>query len=390
MRSAPTLRPAADTTGSIPQNRVDSRPLPHIASNDGMSGGGRGMGSYQPANGDVTGSLPPPAPPPPAWTWEGGTPVTLAPGETLETLARRHHVPLAALMEANNITNPALVRPGQHIVIPRYRGPAAALSAPPTRVATTAAMPAPAPVGPPKTALAAPSAVHVVAPGETLHSIARAYGKPVLALAKANNFPPETKVRVGDRIVIPGVSAAAIAKPAIVAPRAEAPVVAQPNQNFATADSPHSARLAVTGTPAVPEGSVKSAEAVGALPSFRWPARGRIIAGFGPQPNGLQNDGINVAVPEGTPVKAAEDGVVAYAGNELKGYGNLVLVRHANGFVTAYAHASEILVKKGDAIKRGQVIAKSGQSGTVTSPQLHFEIRKGSTPVDPAQYLSGA
>ena len=80
--------PRADTTGSIPQNRVDSRPLPHIASNDGMSGGGRGMGSYQPANGDVTGSLPPPAPPPPAWTWEGGTPVTLAPGETLETLAR--------------------------------------------------------------------------------------------------------------------------------------------------------------------------------------------------------------------------------------------------------------------------------------------------------------
>jgi murein DD-endopeptidase MepM/ murein hydrolase activator NlpD len=348
------------------------------------------MGSYQPANGDVTGSLPPPAPPPPTWTWEGGTPVTLAPGETLETLARRHHVPLAALMEANSITNPALVRPGQHIVIPRYRGPAAALSAPPTRVATTAAMPVPAPVGPPKTALTAPSAVHIVAPGETLHSIARAYGKPVLALAKANNFPPETKVRVGDRIVIPGVSAAAIAKPATVAPRAEAPAVSPPSQNFATADSPHSARLAVTGVPAAPEGAVKTAEAVGSLPSFRWPARGRIIAGFGPQPNGLQNDGINVAVPEGTPVKAAEDGVVAYAGNELKGYGNLVLVRHANGFVTAYAHASEILVKKGDAIKRGQVIAKSGQSGTVTSPQLHFEIRKGSTPVDPAQYLSGA
>jgi murein DD-endopeptidase MepM/ murein hydrolase activator NlpD len=95
-------------------------------------------------------------------------------------------------------------------------------------------------------------------------------------------------------------------------------------------------------------------------------------------------------VPEGTPVKAAEDGVVAYAGNELKGYGNLVLVRHSNGFVTAYAHTSEILVKRGDAVKRGQVIAKSGQSGNVTSPQLHFEIRKGSTPVDPSQYLNGA
>jgi len=95
-------------------------------------------------------------------------------------------------------------------------------------------------------------------------------------------------------------------------------------------------------------------------------------------------------VPEGTPVKAAEDGVVAYAGNELKGYGNLVLIRHANGYVTAYAHASELLVKRGDAIKRGQVIAKSGQSGEVASPQLHFEIRKGSTPVDPLQFLNGA
>jgi murein DD-endopeptidase MepM/ murein hydrolase activator NlpD len=125
-------------------------------------------------------------------------------------------------------------------------------------------------------------------------------------------------------------------------------------------------------------------------PGFRWPVRGRIIQAFGPKPNGLQNDGINLAVPEGTPVKAAEDGVVAYAGNELKGYGNLVLVRHANGFVTAYAHASDILVKRGDVVKRGQVIAHSGQTGNVTSPQLHFEIRKGATPVDPAQYLSGA
>ena len=89
-------------------------------------------------------------------------------------------------------------------------------------------------------------------------------------------------------------------------------------------------------------------------------------------------------------MKAAEDGVVAYAGNELKGYGNLVLVRHANGFVTAYAHASEVMVKRGDQVKRGQIIAKAGQTGNVSSPQLHFEIRKGATPVDPTQYLTGS
>jgi len=123
--------------------------------------------------------------------------------------------------------------------------------------------------------------------------------------------------------------------------------------------------------------------------SFRWPVRGRIITGFGPKTNGQQNDGINVAVPEGTAIKAAEDGVVAYAGSELKGYGNLVLVRHSNGFVTAYAHASELSVKKGENVKRGQVIGKAGATGNVTSPQLHFEVRKGATPVDPTQYLTG-
>jgi murein DD-endopeptidase MepM/ murein hydrolase activator NlpD len=124
-------------------------------------------------------------------------------------------------------------------------------------------------------------------------------------------------------------------------------------------------------------------------PTFRWPVRGRVIASFGPRPNGLQNDGINLAVPEGTPIKAAGDGIVAYAG-DLKGYGNLVLVRHGNDFMTAYAHASEIMVKRGDFVERGQVIAKSGQTGNVTSPQLHFEIRKNTTPVDPSQYLNGA
>jgi murein DD-endopeptidase MepM/ murein hydrolase activator NlpD len=378
----------SEVTGSISQgtNGVDSRPLPRLASNgNGVSGGGRGMGSYQPSSGDVTGSLPA-APPPPTWTWEGGTAVTLVPGETLETLSRRYSVPVAAIMEANNITNPATVRAGQHLVIPRRRGPVAAVAAPQMRIATTApTIPPAAPVGAPRTALTPPAGVHVVAPGDTLHSIARLYHKSVLVLAKANNIAPETLLKIGERIIIPDMPAAAPA-----APRAEAPAAPPPSQNLANAESPHSARLASPVAPPDQGSAVKTAEAVGALPSFRWPVRGRVIASFGPKPNGLQNDGIDLAVPEGTLVKAAEDGVVAYAGNELKGYGNLVLVRHNNGFVTAYAHASEILVKKGDAIKRGQVIAKSGQTGSVTAPELHFEIRKGSTPVDPAQYLSGA
>jgi len=137
-----------------------------------------------------------------------------------------------------------------------------------------------------------------------------------------------------------------------------------------------------------PTSSVKGT-AQTAAPTFRWPVHGKVIAGFGPRPNGQQNDGINVAVPENTPVKAAEDGVVAYAGSELKGYGNLVLVRHSNGYVTAYAHAKELLVKRGDPIKRGQVIAKSGQTGNVDAPQLHFEVRKGPSPQDPMPMLNG-
>ena len=116
--------------------------------------------------------------------------------------------------------------------------------------------------------------------------------------------------------------------------------------------------------------------------------RGRIISGFGKKANGERNDGINLAVPEGTQVKAAEDGIVIYAGNELKSYGNLVLIRHNSGWVSAYAHNSKLQVKRGEAVKRGQVIALSGMSGGVTTPQVHFELRKDATPVDPLQHLT--
>ena len=143
---------------------------------------------------------------------------------------------------------------------------------------------------------------------------------------------------------------------------------AQPKEKVAMA--------APTGVPDVAE-SVK----------LRWPASGKVIAGFGGRPDGTHNDGINVSVPLGTEVHAAEDGVVAYAGSELKGYGNLVLLRHDNGWVTAYAHNDELLVKRGDKIKRGQVIAKAGKTGSVDQPQVHFELRQGSKPVDPVPYL---
>ena len=250
--------------------------------------------------------------------------------------------------------------------------------------------------------------VHVVAPGETLIRIARKYNMPLTDLARLNKIPPHTKVNIGDRITIPASRAAraelqaetqkVAAQPkALNAPakgKTETKAAALPKAQAKSAapvlaSAQPAAQTIAVAAPAEPPPTTNSVRAGNGSLSFRWPAKGRIIAGFGPRTNGQTNDGINIALPEGTPIKAAEDGVVAYAGNELKGYGNLVLVRHADGFVTAYAHAKELLVKRGDPIKRGQTIARSGQTGNVDAPQLHFEIRKGPAPIDPMPHLSG-
>ncbi|MBL6939922.1 MAG: M23 family metallopeptidase [Alphaproteobacteria bacterium] len=122
--------------------------------------------------------------------------------------------------------------------------------------------------------------------------------------------------------------------------------------------------------------------------TFVWPIQGRVIADFGATSSGGRNDGINIAAATGTPIHAAGAGQVSYAGNELRGYGNLVLIKHDGGYVTAYAHADRIVVNRGDYVARGQVIGYSGQTGDVTSPQLHFEIRKGITPVNPRTMLT--
>ena len=110
----------------------------------------------------------------------------------------------------------------------------------------------------------------------------------------------------------------------------------------------------------------------------------------GPKKNGLHNDGINIAAPRGAPVLAAENGVVAYAGNELRGFGNLLLIKHADGWMTAYAHTESLLVGPGDRVRRGQIVARVGDSGSVATPQLHFEIRKGTRAVNPSRLLAAA
>jgi murein DD-endopeptidase MepM/ murein hydrolase activator NlpD len=373
--------PAGDMTASInsapPSGRIESAPLAAPGQAAGalppptrpatMAGSGAGLAPYHPGTSgqDVTGSVK--TPQQAAWDWNGGTAVTVAQGDTLDTLSRRHGVPASAIMQANALTSPTGIRPGQRLVIPRYNH---AASAP-----------------------ARGQSEHVVSPGETMTGIAKRYSVPLKDLAKANRIEPYAQLKMGDRLVIPGRFAeakqpAAAPKPAQTQAQVQPPKAAPAPAQKVAAAAPAPTALAVSTSGNVSDEDVKGSGS--GAPAFRWPVRGRIIAGFGPKPNGQQNDGINLSVPEGTPIKAAEDGVVAYAGNELKGYGNLVLIRHPNGFVTAYAHASELMVKRGDTIKRGQTIAKAGQTGTVTSPQVHFEIRKGSSPVDPTQYLNGA
>jgi murein DD-endopeptidase MepM/ murein hydrolase activator NlpD len=135
---------------------------------------------------------------------------------------------------------------------------------------------------------------------------------------------------------------------------------------------------------------VRAAAAQKSTGRFIWPVHGKIISGFGRRDTGMHNDGINIACEPGTPVKAADGGTVVYDGNELAAYGNLLLVRHSSGFVTAYAHNKRLLVKRGDAVKQGQTIALAGSTGDVDRPQLHFEIRRGDRAVDPNRYLSRA
>lgn len=333
------------------------------------------------------------------WTAQGGSTVVVQQGDTSAALAQRYGVPQKELLAANNIPAGSALMPGQRVTIPVFRSSGVSSSA--GTSAPSQSLQAPAAV--PATAAAQPArgGSHTVEAGETLYSVARRYQVSPGTLAAANGLGLDHRVRIGERLTLPGgasASQSASARPAPAPAVAAAPKPAAPPVAQTIAEAPSAAEQPkVTKVVAKPETAPAQAAAaaedddVGSTASsdvsFRWPVRGRIISGFGSKPNGSSNEGINFAVPEGTSVKAAEGGVVAYAGNELKGYGNLVLVRHAGGWVTAYAHASEILVKRGDVVRRGQVIAKSGKSGNVSAPQLHFEVRRGATPVDPMQHL---
>lgn len=334
-----------------------------------------------------------------------GARVKVAKGDTLSILSRRYGVPVETIMAANNLPDGRL-NVGQQLIIPG------------ASAAKVAEAPPPAPG----------QETYKVQKGDTPHTIAEQLGVSEKALIERNNLKPN-KLRIGQVLVVPGKSSkqvvaakddAPLAEPAVeTAPEvrkvktttipAPGTSLAEEEDNTYGADAKPGAKSADrsgTTQDAAPDDIASSPEVTGPgsqrvasndqLPtpepmsgnSFRWPVKGRVIAEFGARPDGGHNDGIDVAVPQGTAVKAAENGVVAYAGNELKGYGNLVLIRHANNWVSAYANNEEILVKRGDKVSRGQTIAKAGATGSVSQPQVHFELRKGSRPVDPTKYMS--
>ncbi|PPE79850.1 hypothetical protein C3941_12280 [Kaistia algarum] len=346
-----------------------------------------------------------------AWTTAGATVVTLGQGETLSSLSRRYGVPVKELAKANGISDPSQVVSGMRISIPTYGvagGEAKSATEP-----KLASAPAAGEAG-------ALGSLHVVTAGQTLSSIARLYNVTPTELAAANDMSSSNQLRAGQKIKIPGHSqntpVATLPDPARREDQAKGEEAGKDKLAAGQAAAPGGATSPETTASIAPSGAADAAKEMSGAPdkpqaaayapadggtadaavadagstngtTFRWPVRGRIIGSFGASPTGEKNDGINLAVPEGTSIKAVEAGTVIYAGNELEGYGQLVLIRHADGWVSAYAHNSQILVKRGDTVRRGQIISRAGATGSVSAPQLHFELRKGSKPVNPLDYL---
>jgi murein DD-endopeptidase MepM/ murein hydrolase activator NlpD len=428
-------RQAQSFQGVAPAGQVSSAPLPAPVASAPLAAptlpaAPIRAASAAPAGLPATGG-------PKGWTAQGGSTVALGQGETITTLSNRYGVPEAAIRSANGVAPGARPAPGSQLVIPVYNAAGAAAPAPqhvasapaPARI-VAAAPPAPQAASAPQMAAAAPKAAPGKARMQLVQGAKAAHEKKVVeaqeteapaAPVRAAAAKPERKVEVAKvepkavpkpehaKVVAKAAAPAIAPKPAVVATApapAPAPMKQAAIKPAKPVEAPAAAPMkAAVGTPAVTQASVQAAapaaapaakpepaETASIAPAgrggseFRWPARGRIITGYNKSGG---NDGINISLPEGTPVKAAEGGEVAYAGNELKGYGNLVLVRHPDGWVSAYAHNGELKVKRGDKIARGQLLALSGQSGNVSSPQLHFELRKGSTPVDPMPHLAG-
>lgn len=327
-------------------------------------------------------------------------------GDTLYGISRMHNVDVSELTRINNLSPPYAVQSGQPLRLPGggARSEAIAVAeAPSSGSGAASAGPVVGPVVgtapvkqvsrgsiqatelPPPSGGPAPASTAATAPMASGGAPAPVPGAKPTVTADAGTgmaYQPgqaPTSLRLPGQKPAPVVAEAPAARPVEAAPppppSPQPPPAAQPSQEVAAVPPPK---------PAEPEPAPRSSG------RFLWPVKGKVISNYGPKPDGMHNDGINIAASKGTPVVAVDNGVVAYAGNELRGFGNLLLVKHADGFITAYAHLDRIDVERGASVKRGQAIGTVGQTGAVTSPQLHFELRKGSQAVDPRDRLDGS
>ncbi|NWG71658.1 MAG: M23 family metallopeptidase [Parvularculaceae bacterium] len=269
----------------------------------------------------------------------GGS-VIVQPGDTVYAISRRTGTSPADIIRTNQLPAPYTLEVGQTIRIPSG-GKAVA----------------------PSQAVRIGGSQRIVRPGETLSSISRSTGVPLMTLAAANGLQPPYQLEVGDRLSIP--------------PAQQPPAATKKREARRNGGDLKDLTRQVSYTPPPKTGNRL----------FEWPIKGAIIGEYGARSSGKRNDGVNIAAPVGTPVRAAADGEVVYRGAELDDFGNLLLIRHADGFVTAYAHNDVILVDKGQPVRQGQVVAKVGRSGAADQPQLHFEIRQNLKPVDPLALL---
>lgn len=268
------------------------------------------------------------------------------PGDTLRRISDRLGASSEAIARANNIQPPFVIRIGQRLSIPGGR-------------------------------------YHRVKSGETGIAIARAYGASWSKVVDANDLEEPYVLRVGQKLLLPSVH-----EVASMSMEERARAFTLDIGDLITGGEPaaeeHAATAPKPATPAAPQPVVAPSSFAG---RFDWPARGTILSRFGAKPGGRFNDGINIRAARGEPIRAAGDGVVAYAGDTLPGFGWLVLIKHGSNWVTAYAHADALLVARGQTVKKGDIIARAGETGSVDEPQVHFEIREGRKPVDPLTLL---
>lgn len=302
--------------------------------------------------------------------------IEVQPKDTLYDISRRYSVNLRALIETNGLEPPYALSAGDTVFLP-------------------------------------PPNVHVVEKGETLYSVSRRYNVDTRSLALLNEMQRPWTVYPGDELVLPPLAreqqreavkplapvVVAKAAPPPVTPVAKAPAakspVTVPIDDQAISLTGTTATTAVKAEPKPPTVAAAAASPPAApkytTPAggrdFIWPVSGEVLKGYGPGADGGRNDGVNISAAKGAQVRAAASGEVVYAGNELAGFGNLVLIRHPGGWVTAYAHSDALLVKEGDLVKQGQPIASAGATGNAPTTQVHFELRKGKEPVDPTQHL---